>query len=72
MIKRKGNNRNEAEDMDTISQRKEEINRKNPKRAMESMKVGKNKKGAQQINHLSTKITKFIIFFKSKWEHMQT
>ncbi len=45
MIKSKGNNRNKAEDVDTISQRREEIKKENPKGAMQNMKVGKNKNG---------------------------
>jgi hypothetical protein len=45
MIKSKGNNRNEAEDVDTISQGREEKKWENPKKTMQSMKVGKNKKG---------------------------
>jgi hypothetical protein len=33
---------------------------------------GEEQKGAQQVNHPGMKITKFTIFPKSKWEHMQT
>jgi hypothetical protein len=45
MIKNKGNNINKVEDVDTITQGREEIKKENPKGAMQNMKVGKNKNG---------------------------